>query len=52
MDSKRKYRKKRNSIAHRAEKLSESVYADYKSAVFDAVIELRSALAKYEERAQ
>jgi hypothetical protein len=50
MDSNKKYRKKRNSIAHRAEKLSESVYAEYKVAVLDALNELKNALAKFENR--
>jgi len=50
MDSSKKYRKKRNSIAHRADKLSESAYAEYKGAVLDALNELKNALAKFEKR--
>ena len=46
MDSKGKYRKKRNGIAHRAEKISETVYGDYKKAVLEALSELRNVLEK------
>ncbi|MDX9708585.1 MAG: hypothetical protein RBT64_03430 [Trichloromonas sp.] len=50
MDSNNKYRKKRNSIAHRAEKLSDGVYAEYKNAVLGALDELKNTLAKFEKR--
>ncbi|EIV1738042.1 hypothetical protein L7E62_004686 [Vibrio parahaemolyticus] len=50
MDSNGKYRKKRNSIAHRAEKLSKSIYSDYKSTVILALEELRVVLQSHTER--
>ncbi|EGR1564746.1 MULTISPECIES: hypothetical protein [Vibrio] len=50
MDSKGKYRRKRNDIAHRAEKLSEASYLDYKESVLAAVIEVKQRLRELEER--
>jgi hypothetical protein len=44
MDSNGKYRKKRNNIAHRAEKLSQKTFTDYKMTVQDAIIELKTLL--------
>jgi hypothetical protein len=44
MDSNGKYRKKRNNIAHRAEKLSQKTFTDYKMTVQDAIIELKTVL--------
>lgn len=49
MDSNGKYRRKRNNIAHRAEKLSETAYGGYKSAVLDAIAEIKSILSQLEE---
>ncbi|MGW7676370.1 hypothetical protein [Shewanella sp. S23-S33] len=50
MDSQGKYRRKRNEIAHRAEKLSETSYVVYKESVLAAVIEVKQRLRELEER--
>lgn len=50
MDSNGKYRRKRNDIAHRAEKLSEASYIAYKESVLAAVIEVKQRLSEFEER--
>ena len=47
MDSNGKYRRKRNDIAHRAEKLSDKVYLDYKEVTLAALNELKVALASF-----
>lgn len=44
MDSNGKYRRKRNDIAHRAEKVSDKVYPDYKDAALAALDELKDVL--------
>jgi hypothetical protein len=49
MHSTSKYRRKRNDIAHRAEKLSETIYGDYKSAVLSAIAEIKLILNEHDE---
>ncbi|MER0170663.1 MAG: hypothetical protein DU489_08680 [Nitrosomonas sp.] len=46
MNTKGKYRKKRNDIAHRADKMSKAVYSDYKMAACAAIDELKRILSK------
>ena len=47
MDTNKKYRKKRNNIAHHAEPfIKVDKYQDYKAAITDALSELQDAIAK------
>ena len=45
LDSKKKYRKRRNSIAHTGETVSKEVYEDFKEKVFLALSEIESWLS-------